>query len=135
MNRRLTRIAVVLIAAAVALPACSSSKSGGTSTPPASSVTTSSPTPSASSTTTPAAAVISIQGFVFTVPDSVAPGEKITVQNKDDTAHTVTADTGNAFDVKVPGSATVTFTAPVTAGSYKFHCTYHSNMHATLIVK
>lgn len=135
MNRRLTSTGMVLIAAALALPACSSSKSGGTSTPPASSMSTSSPATSASLTTAPAAAVISIQNFGFTVPDSVAPGEKITVQNKDDTAHTVTADTGNAFDVKVPGSGTVTFTAPGTAGSYKFHCTYHSNMHATLIVK
>jgi plastocyanin len=54
--------------------------------------------------------------------------------NMDGEAHTVTSDTG-AFDVKAPASATVTFKAPMTPGRYPFHCTYHSNMHGTLVVK
>lgn len=136
MTRRLFSTAVVLLAATAALVACSSSKSGSTGTPPAAPTSTSSLTAGAS-TSAPvmAGAVITIQDFSFMVPDSVAPGERVTVQNKDDSAHTVTADTGDAFDVKVPGSGTATFTAPAAAGSYKFHCTYHSNMHGTLIVQ
>ncbi len=69
------------------------------------------------------------------MPPSVPAGATITVHNKDDVAHTVTADTGHAFGVTIPASGTATFTAPATAGSYPFHCTYHANMHATLTVR
>jgi plastocyanin len=33
-----------------------------------------------------------------------------------------------------PGDS-ATFTAPNKPGNYKFHCTFHSNMHGTLVVK
>jgi plastocyanin len=56
------------------------------------------------------------------------------VHNEDSQAHTVSADTGSAFNVMVPASSTVSLTAPAKAGSYKFHCDYHSNMHGTLTV-
>lgn len=56
------------------------------------------------------------------------------VTNKDSVAHTVTADSGQAFDVTVQPGQTATFTAPATAGSYKFHCTFHSTMHGMLTV-
>lgn len=59
----------------------------------------------------------------------------ISVHNQDDTAHTVTADSGAAFNVNVPASGTATFTAPTRPGSYPFHCTYHANMHATLTIR
>ena len=137
MKSRRISTAVVMTAAMAALLACSSSKSGGTSTPPASPMSSASSPTTGASTSAPVATdvVITIQDFSFAVPDSVAPGAKITVQNEDDTAHTVTADTGNAFDVKAPGSGTVTFTAPAAPDTYKFHCAYHSNMHGTLVVK
>ena len=137
MKSRRISTAVVIMAAMAALLAFSSSKSGGTSTPPASPMSSASSPTTGASTSAPVATdvVITIADFSFAVPDSVAPGAKITVQNKDDTAHTVTADAGNAFDVKVPGSGTGTFTAPSAPGSYKFHCTYHSNMHGVLVVK
>ena len=77
---------------------------------------------------------ITISGFAFSVPTSVAPGATITVTNKDSVAHTVTADSGGAFDVTVPASGTATFKAPGTAGSYAFHCTIHPSMHGTLKV-
>jgi plastocyanin len=80
------------------------------------------------------AAVITIKDFQFATPASVAPGTTITVKNEDSTAHTVTADKGNAFDDQAqPGSST--FTAPTTPGSYPFHCTIHPEMHGTLVVK
>ena len=56
------------------------------------------------------------------------------VQNSDSVAHTVTADSGDAFDVTIQGGATAHFTAPSKPGTYKFHCTFHSNMHGSLTV-
>jgi plastocyanin len=39
------------------------------------------------------------------------------------------------FDVDVSAGGTATFTAPSKPGSYPYHCKYHGNMHATLVVK
>jgi plastocyanin len=78
--------------------------------------------------------MIHIDTFKFMPPISVTAGATVSVMNMDDEAHTVTADSGKAFDVMAPGGQTVTFTAPTTPGKYPFHCTYHSNMHSVLIV-
>lgn len=78
---------------------------------------------------------LTIDKFAYSVPASVSPGAKITVQNKDGDNHTVTADSGGGFDVKADGGASTVFTAPMTPGSYPFHCVYHSNMHGVLVVK
>jgi plastocyanin len=78
---------------------------------------------------------IIIKNFAFSGPAAVAPGAKITVTNDDTVAHTVTADTGNTFNVNAnPGSST-TFTAPTKPGSYPYHCTFHATMHGVLVVK
>lgn len=90
---------------------------------------------SSTAATMQSASMIHISGFKYTVPASVAPGETVSVMNMDGENHTVTADAGNAFDVKANAGSTVTFTAPKTPGSYPFHCTYHSNMHGVLVVK
>jgi plastocyanin len=79
--------------------------------------------------------MIHISGFRYMVPASVSPGATVRVMNMDGENHTVTADAGNAFDVKATAGTTVTFIAPKKPGSYPFHCTYHSNMHAVLVVK
>jgi plastocyanin len=116
---------------AVALVACGSSgsSSGATSGP-----SSSSSSGSSSSDAGNTASTITIKGFSFTAPDSVSPGATITVDNKDGTAHTVTADAGNAFDdAASPGTST--FTAPTKPGSYPFHCSIHPEMHGTLVVK
>ena len=76
-----------------------------------------------------------IQDFGYQVPASVSPGATVSVMNMDGEAHTVTADSGGAFDVQAAAGATGTFTAPETPGSYPFHCTYHGNMHGVLVVK
>jgi len=79
--------------------------------------------------------MIMIQNFAYQPPTSVSPGARVEVMNRDGEAHTVTSDSNGDFDVTVPPSATVTFTAPTTPGSYDFHCSYHSNMHGVLVVK
>jgi plastocyanin len=76
--------------------------------------------------------MIMIKNFKFATSGTVKPGAKVTVMNEDTEAHTVTADSGGAFDVKVDPGTSVTFTAPSSAGTYKFHCSYHAQMHGTL---
>lgn len=114
-------------------PTASSSKTSSSATP--SSASASSPPASTSSTAAAAEpAVITIKEFKYSGTSSVKAGTKITVNNDDSEAHTVTADKGDAFDVKIDPGKSATFTAPDTAGSYAFHCTYHGNMTGTLKV-
>jgi plastocyanin len=59
----------------------------------------------------------------------------VTVHNDGPSTHTVTADTTGGFDVTIDAGKDATFTAPSTAGEYKFHCSIHSQMHGTLTVQ
>lgn len=142
MNRtiRFAAVASSTLIAVSGLAACGSdsakpqgSTSSSTQKAPAS-------TPSAGSTSGSGGAAasksasITIKDFAYKGPGSVAPGTKITVMNADSEAHTVTADSGGGFDVTVPPGKSAVITAPSAAGSYKFHCTFHSNMHGTLTV-
>ena len=78
---------------------------------------------------------ILISDFKYTLPGTFAPGEEVTVRNDDTAEHTVTADTGDLFDVEVEPGATATFTVPGQPGTFAFHCTYHPNMVGTLEVR
>ena len=115
LSRRLA-VLVAVAGLALALSACSSSGSKGSS----------------GSDSGGKAGTISIANETFT-PGPATAGATVTVENNDSVTHTVTADDGSSFDVTVPAGKTATFTAPK-AGSYKFHCKIHSNMHATLTV-
>ena len=124
-------------------PATGAATSSTASTTPAdTSSSTSATSTSATSATSPgsssapqATVTIHISAYQYTFPASVAPGATVSVMNMDDVNHTVTADTGAAFDLKATGGMTTTFVAPTTPGSYPFHCTYHANMHGVLVVK
>jgi plastocyanin len=72
---------------------------------------------------------------MFSNPGALAPGTVITVKNADGVDHTVTADHAGGFAVTVPAHGTATFHAPDRAGSYAYHCDFHSSMHATLTVR
>jgi len=97
------------------------------------------PTPRTPATSAPAAAAgseIVISDFSYATPASVRPGQQITVFNKDDASHTVTADQNGLFDIHVSGGGGIsTFSAPAAPGAYPFHCKYHDNMHGTLTVQ
>jgi plastocyanin len=82
-----------------------------------------------------AEATITITDFTFKSPPSVSPGATIAVRNTDPSKHSVTSDTGGAFDVAVQSGESATFTAPTTPGTYDYHCAYHPMMHGQLIVK
>ncbi len=153
MNINKAKFVVVPSAALLlALSGCSSSGTGtgtndsGPASPMAAtsmSAMSMAPSSGAASATAPetmsapaaAAQTIHIQNFAYNGPDTVAPGSTVTVMNMDSAAHTVTADEGSAFDVNVKPGESMTFKAPTTPGTYKYHCTYHANMHGTLVVK
>jgi plastocyanin len=121
-----TTLAVIAGCTVLAVAGCS--KSAPTAP------TSSAPASSAPAGTAPAAAdSITIQNFGFTAL-TVKPGATVTVTNKDAVDHTVTADSGNAFNVRVAAGGTATFTAPTKAETYAYHCAIHPSMHGTLVV-
>jgi plastocyanin len=139
--------AALATAALIGLSGC-----GGSSDKTASNTTTPAPTSASVSTTTPSSsgsgtsgatksspvvksAMITISNFDFGKPLTVSPGATVMVMNNDSETHTVTADTGGAFDVTATAGASTTFTAPTKPGSYPFHCSFHSDMHGSLTVK
>lgn len=144
-TRRAGRVAALTALAAtglITLAACSSSAQPAktpASTPATTQSTTAQSTSvgasSAGSSAPASEKLITIKDFAYHGPASVSPGAKVTVMNKDSTAHTVTADGSGGFDVTVAPGKSATFTAPAKAGSYPYHCTFHANMHGTLIVK
>jgi plastocyanin len=136
-GRRIRRALLAAPACALVLATAACGGSGGASSAGTSSAMSSmsSGAASASSGTAATDTTIHIEKFAYQTPPSVSPGATVSVMNMDGEAHTVTADSGNAFDVMATPGKTVTFTAPSTPGRYAFHCTYHSNMHGVLVVK
>jgi len=112
---RLAILAVVVFALGLSLAACSSSSKSGSSGS--------------------GSAVITMQNTAFKVAGPVKAGATVNIKNNDSFTHTVTSDDGTSFNVSVDGGKTATITAPSKAGTYKFHCNIHSNMHATLTVQ
>jgi plastocyanin len=139
---RLIKLAVGAAAIAVAVAACSSGDAS-TSAAPSSAAATSAAATSAAATSgggtaTSAAATITIQGFKFGDPITVAPGATVTVSNKDTAGHNVVSDDAGKFRTPViQQNESSTFTAPTAPGTYKFSCTIHANMKGigTLIVQ
>ncbi len=104
-------LVVAIVLALTALAACSSS--GGSSN----------------------SAEITMQNLQFKVTAPVKAGATVTVKNNDTVEHTVTSDDGKSFNISIQPGKTATFTAPASAGDYKFHCNIHSQMHGTLTVQ
>lgn len=81
--------------------------------------------------------MVAIQNFSFSPPAiTVKVGATVTWTNKDSTSHTVTADSGaaDAFDSgTLATSQTYTHTFKK-AGTFAYHCTFHSDMHGTVTV-
>lgn len=89
---------------------------------------------SSSNTTNPGPNEVWIQGMAFNPATiTVTAGTTITWTNKDGIAHTVTSNTGafNSGTLNADGTYSHLFS---TAGSFPYHCTFHPNMTATVIV-
>jgi plastocyanin len=121
MNKTKQALAAGAVAVAAMLTACGGSAEQAN--------------PSTSAPTGPPAGTITIDNFMFGSPPAVPAGATIEVKNADPAEHSVTADTGDAFNIEVGEGGTALFTAPTKPGSYPYHCSYHPMMHGTLIVK
>lgn len=115
----------LVICAALVLPvtACGSSDSARS----AETTPTTAATGSSDST-------VVVQNYTFPAVSTTA-GTTLTLVDKDDEQHTMTADDGSfkggPFNNKAPG----TLVAPSKPGSYPFHCEIHPTMHGTLVVR
>jgi plastocyanin len=76
----------------------------------------------------------SIAGFKFDPATlEVTVGTTVTWTNNDSTAHTVTADDGSFQSGKIDPGASWSYTFD-TAGTFAYHCEYHSGMTGTVTV-
>jgi plastocyanin len=85
----------------------------------------------------PLANEVLIQGMAFTPSTiTVAAGTSIKWTNKDNASHTVTSDNGSleTFDSGSMGNGGTFVWQFNTPGIFKYHCTFHSDMTATVIV-
>ena len=129
----MTRLIALAFATLLFVTGCSSGTTTTTASPESPSAASS--TAAASTPATAAGPKISIADMKFSAPLTVAPGATVTVVNSDSVEHTVTADSGNAFNAEVGDNGTATFTVPTQPGTYAYHCTYHPSMHGQLIVQ
>ncbi len=80
---------------------------------------------------------VTIQNFAFSPATlTIAAGDKVVWTNRDTSPHTATSDTGNGINTgslsKDQSSTAVTFSG---AGTFTYHCAFHSGMTATIVVK
>jgi plastocyanin len=136
-------LVVVVVIVAVAAVALGNKNDNNATTPPAAPSSNQNSTEpmgdmnsSSNSSNNPVASnKVSIENFSFTPANiTVKKGTTVVWTNNDTTAHTVTADTGNAFDSgTMEHGKTFSFTFNDT-GTFKYHCTFHSGMHGTVTV-
>ena len=78
---------------------------------------------------------IDIKGMSFSESTiTISVGDTITWTNQDSAAHTVTEDSGLFNSGHMANGDTFWFTF-TTAGTYTYHCAYHTGMTATIIVE
>lgn len=78
---------------------------------------------------------INISGMAFPASTTVNKGDTISWYNGDGVTHTVTSDNGTSFNSgNIAAGATFSYVAK-TAGSFPYHCTIHTSMVGTLMVK
>ena len=77
---------------------------------------------------------VTIAGFQFEVPESVATGAAVEVTNTDSAPHTVTADDGSFDSGQIDANGSGSFTAPAEPGTYAIHCEVHPSMAGELVV-
>lgn len=119
---RVIRIGIPALIAGITFVACATT--GGT---------TASPAPSAATQSS-----VTIKGFAFAPTTlTVAKGTKVTFDNQDTSAHTVTSGANrtkdNVFDNEVAPSAQTSITFDKT-GTFAYFCRFHAGMTATVVV-
>jgi plastocyanin len=124
------RVAALTVVVVVVLAACSSS-SKQAATPTSSGGQSTVATSGGGQATVTAADTRQFTPVTLTI----TVGQTVTWTNAGTIDHTVTFDTGPAFDKPLAAGSTVTRTLS-TAGTFTYHCTIHGpSMHGTIIVK
>jgi plastocyanin len=125
MKNYLFGITMLLAFIVIAFATCS--KSSGSNPSPV--------TPETPTKTPPAAtASVSIKNFAFAAPTvTVKVGGTVTWTNGDSAPHTVTDDAGG-FDSKSMATNVTYSHVFATAGTYTYHCNFHSTMTGTVVV-
>lgn len=95
--------------------------------------TTGATTTAAATTTVAAGPTITISGFAFGDPITVAAGTTVTVVNADATGHTWTSQAGVFDSGTLRGGDTFTFTF-TDAGEYRFFCGIHPSMTGSITI-
>lgn len=109
-------------------------KSISTTTPTATPKPTKTPTPTPTSTPG-STTTVNISHYTY-IPSSltIAVGTTIIWKNLDSVGHTITSDDGTTFDHVIAAGGTYKFTF-TKAGSFPYHCNFHSFMTATITVQ
>jgi plastocyanin len=133
-------IGVIIVIVAIAAVAVANKNDDSVTTPPPAPTSSSNesannnsnPPPSPETSSTNSASIVNMDYSPGSI--TVKKGATVTWTNNDDVAHTVTADSGNAFDSgNMDKGKTFSHTFN-TAGTFAYHCTYHSNMHGKVVV-
>jgi plastocyanin len=80
---------------------------------------------------------VTISGFSYSAL-TVPKGTTVTWKNADSATHTATADSVSAFQFDTGDIAAGATSKGITfsqAGTFSYHCTYHSSMRATITVQ
>lgn len=79
---------------------------------------------------------IQIKNFAYNPSEiKVKPGTKITISNEDDEAHSIVYDSSEFEPTYIDPKSKSTLNAPISPGTYKFHCDKHLYMTGTIIVQ
>ena len=124
--RLIIRLGIPTLIAGLTFVACASTAGSGTSPAPATS------TAAAKSTN------VTIKGFAFSPATlTVSKGTKVTFDNQDSAAHTVSSGANRTkdgkFDAQVSGGTQTELTFD-TVGTFVYFCQFHASMVATVIV-
>ncbi len=97
---------------------------------------TATPTETPTATPTPSTAAVTIKSLAFSPAALTIPrGTTVTWTNQDSIPHTSTCDTSVWDSHTISGSGgTFSFTFNVAPGTYNYHCSIHSFMHASITV-
>ena len=124
---RHARLAALILPAMLALAACS-----GSSSPAASAAASVAPSVAPPDATGSAVTIASFKFEPATLTISV--GTTVTWTNNDSASHTVTADDGSFKSGTLGKGGTFSQTF-ATAGTFAYHCNFHSSMTATVTVQ
>jgi plastocyanin len=131
-----TKIVFTMIVATALLAACGS-KGSSYYAPAASTPVGSAPTDAPTSAPVPAGneTKVEISGFAFSPASvTVKVGDTVTWTNQDSASHTVALDDKSASSSSLAKGASFSFTFN-TAGTFTYHCGFHSSMTGTVVVQ